>query len=129
MKGKKLFSWLAVTTILSSGAAASAFAQALTRISDLQPSKTPITISGKVVGLGDADDNEWIIDDGSARIRVDAGPRSWRNINVSKGETIRVVGEMDDGEFDAFSITRSNGSVINIRSPKGPEPWEGKEDN
>ncbi|MEG4453374.1 NirD/YgiW/YdeI family stress tolerance protein [Microcoleus sp. N9_A1] len=129
MKGKKLFSWLAVTTILSSGAATSAFAQALTRISDLQPSKTPITISGKVVGFGDADDNEWIIDDGSGRIRIDVGPRRWRDINVSKGETIRVVGEMDDGEFNAFSITSSNGSLINIRSPQGREPWDDKNDD
>ncbi|MEG3936675.1 NirD/YgiW/YdeI family stress tolerance protein [Microcoleus sp. S36b_A3] len=129
MKRKKLFSLLAVTTILSSAAATSVFAQALTRISDLRPSRTPTTISGKVVGFGDADDNEWIIDDGSGQIRIDAGPRSWRNINVSKGETIRVVGEIDDGEFDAFSITRSNGSVINIRSPKGREPWDDKEDD
>lgn len=129
MKRKKFFSLLAVTTIISSGAATSAFAQALTRISDLRPSRTPTTISGKVVSFGEADENEWIIDDGSGRIKVDAGPRSWRDIKVSKGETIRVVGEMDDGEFDAFSITRSNGSVINIRSPKGPEPWEGKEDD
>ena len=124
MKRKKLFSLLAVTTILSSAAATSVFAQALTRISDLQPSRTPTTISGKVVGFGEADENEWIIDDGSGQIRIDAGPRSWRNINVSKGETIRVVGEIDDGEFDAFSITRSNGSVINIRSPQNREPWD-----
>ncbi len=129
MKQKNFFSLLAVTTILSSGVVTSAFAQALTRINDLRPSRTPTTISGKVVSFGEADENEWIIDDGSGRITVDAGPRSWRDINVSKGETIRVVGEMDDGEFDAFSITRSNGSVINIRSPKGPEPWEGKEDD
>lgn len=129
MKGKKLFSLLAVTTIISSGAATSAFAQALTRISDLRPSKTPTTISGKVVGFGEADENEWIIDDGSGRIRVDAGPRRWRDINVSKGETIRVVGEMDDGEFDAFSVTRSNGSVINIRSPQNREPWDDKKDD
>ncbi|MBE9121577.1 NirD/YgiW/YdeI family stress tolerance protein [Tychonema sp. LEGE 07199] len=129
MKRKKLFSLLAVTTILSSGAATSAFAQSLTRISDLQPSRTPITISGKVVGFGDADDNEWIIDDGSGRIRIDAGPRRWRDINVSKGETIRVVGEMDDDEFNAFSITRSNGSLINIRSPQGREPWDDKNDD
>ena len=129
MKRKKLFSLLVVTTIISSGAATSAFAQALTRISNLRPSPKPTTISGKVVGFGEADENEWIIDDGSGRITVDAGPRSWRDIKVSKGETIRVVGEMDDGEFDAFSITRSNGSVINIRSPKGREPLEGKEDD
>ncbi|MFB8796082.1 MAG: DNA-binding protein [Microcoleus sp.] len=128
MKPKKVFSLSAVTTLLLV-AATSAFAQAITRIRDLPALKTPTTISGRVVGFGEADENEWIIDDGSGQIRIDAGPRSWRNINVSKGETIRVVGEIDDGEFDAFSITRSNGSVINIRSPKSREPWDDKEDD
>ncbi|MEG4274395.1 MULTISPECIES: NirD/YgiW/YdeI family stress tolerance protein [unclassified Microcoleus] len=104
--------------------ATSAFAQAITRIRDL-PAKTGITISGRVVGFGEADENEWIIEDSSGRVRVDAGPRRWRNINLSEGETITVVGEMDDGEFDAFSITKSNGSIIEIRSPQGPPPWAG----
>ncbi|MEG3954639.1 DNA-binding protein [Microcoleus sp. herbarium2] len=126
MKPKKLFSVSAVTTLLLV-VATSAFAQAITRIGDLPALKTGITISGKVVGFGEADENEWILNDGSGQVRVDAGPRRWRNINLSEGETITVVGEMDDGEFDAFSITLSNGSIINIRSPQGPPPWAGKE--
>ncbi|WP_228056456.1 DNA-binding protein [Microcoleus sp. LEGE 07076] len=109
-------------------AATSAIAQAKTRIADLQRQRTATTISGRVIGFGEADENEWIIDDGSGQVRVEAGPRTWRNINLSKGETIVVVGEMDDGEFDAFSITRSGGSIINIRSPKGRPPWAEKED-
>ncbi|MBE9164062.1 MULTISPECIES: NirD/YgiW/YdeI family stress tolerance protein [Microcoleaceae] len=125
MKQKILFSLFAVTTTLSL-AANSALAQAQTRIRELSEVRAGITISGKVVGFGESDENEWILDDGSGTIVVDAGPRSWRNINVSKGETITVVGEMDDGEFDAFSVTLSNGSVINIRSPQGPPPWSGK---
>jgi len=125
MKQKILFSLFAVTTTLSL-AANSALAQAQTRIGELSEVRAGITISGKVVGFGESDENEWILDDGSGTIVVDAGPRSWRNINVSKGETITVVGEMDDGEFDAFSVTLSNGSVINIRSPQGPPPWSGK---
>ncbi len=124
MKPKKLFSLSAVTTLLLV-MATSAFAQAITRIRDLPASKTGITISGRVVGFGEADENEWIIEDSSGRVRVDAGPRRWRNINLSEGETITVVGEMDDGEFDAFSITKSNGSIIEIRSPQGPPPWAG----
>ncbi|MEG4999723.1 hypothetical protein [Microcoleus sp. B4-D4] len=71
-----------------------------------------------VIGFGEADENEWIIDDGSGQVRVDGGSRKKRNINLSKGETIVVVGEMDEDEFDAFSITRWDGSTINIRSPK-----------
>jgi len=123
VKPKKLFRVSAVTTLLLV-VATSAFAQAITRIRDL-PAKTGITISGRVVGFGEADENEWIIEDSSGRVRVDAGPRRWRNINLSEGETITVVGEMDDGEFDAFSITKSNGSIIEIRSPQGPPPWAG----
>ena len=73
MKPKKLFSVSAVTTLLLV-AATSAFAQAITRIRDLPALKTPTTISGRVVGFGEADENEWIIDDGSGQIRIDAGP-------------------------------------------------------
>lgn len=127
MKPKKVFSLSAVTTLLLV-AATSAFAQAITRIRDLPALKTPTTISGRVVGFGEADENEWIIEDSSGQVRVEAGPRRWRNINLSEGETITVLGEMDDGEFDAFSITRSNGSIINIRSPKGPPPWADKDE-
>jgi len=122
MKPKKVFSFGAVTAIILV-AATSAFAQAQTRIGDLSGARAGITISGKVVGFGESDENEWILDDGTGTIVVDAGPRSWRNINVTKGETITVVGEIDDGEFDAFSVTISNGSVIDIRSPQGPPPW------
>jgi hypothetical protein len=32
---------------------------------------------------------------------------------------------MDEGEFDAFSITRENGEVIEIRHPQEPPPWSG----
>lgn len=127
MKPKKVFSLSAVTTLLLV-AATSAFAQAITRIRDLPALKTPTTISGRVVGFGEADENEWILNDGSGQVKVEAGPRRWRNINLSEGETITVLGEMDDGEFDAFSITRSNGSIINIRSPKGPPPWADKDE-
>jgi uncharacterized protein YdeI (BOF family) len=97
---------------------------AQTRIRNLQQSQG-VTITGRVVGFGEADENEWILDDGSGRLIVDAGPRWWRQINVSLGDNLTVVGEMDNGEFDAFSVTKSNGTVINIRSSEGPPPWAG----
>jgi hypothetical protein len=68
--------------------------------------------------------NNFIVADGSGQIIVDAGPRRWRQINLLPGEQVIVTGELGrSGEFDAFSITRSNGSVIEIRSPAGPPPW------
>jgi hypothetical protein len=35
------------------------------------------------------------------------------------------VGEYDDYDFDAYSITRSNGEVIQIRNGPGRPPWAG----
>jgi hypothetical protein len=99
--------------------------QAQTSIADLQRSPG-VTISGKVVGLGEADENEWVLDDGTATVVVDAGPRRWREIKVSPGDRLTVVGEMDGGEFDAFSLTKADGTVVKIRPAEGPPPWAGK---
>jgi len=87
-----------------------------------------VTISGQVrcvVG------NEFILDDGTGQIIVDAGPRWFQRIELVSGERITVIGEFDDkddGEFDAFTITRSNGQVIQVRQPGGPPPWAGGRD-
>jgi Bacterial OB fold (BOF) protein len=99
-------------------------AQAKTSISELQQAKG-VTIAGKIVGFGEADENEWIIDDGTGKITVDAGPRRWQQINVAIGDRLTVLGEMDESEFDAFSVTKSDGTVINIRPTYGPPPWAG----
>jgi hypothetical protein len=96
-------------------------AQAKTQIRDLQRSRGT-TLSGKVISVVG---NNFILDDGTGQIIVDAGPRWWQEINVSLGEQLTVVGESDRTEFDAFSIIRSDGSVINIRPTEGPPPWAG----
>lgn len=95
--------------------------QARTRIGDLQRS-SGTTLSGRVISVVG---NDFILDDGTGQIIVDAGPRWWKEINVSPGEQLTVVGEIDEGEFDAFSITKSDGYVINIRPAEGPPPWAG----
>ncbi len=81
-----------------------------------------ITISGtirSVVG------NDFILDDGTGQIIVDAGPLRWHQLKLEEGEQVTVVGEYSDYEFDAFQITRSNGEVLNIRPASGPPPWSG----
>jgi DNA/RNA endonuclease YhcR with UshA esterase domain len=102
-----------------------AFAQAQsnTRIGNLQRTRG-ITISGEVVSVVG---NDFTLSDGSGEIIVDAGPRWWREINVKPGERVTVVGEVSEksGEFDAYSITRSNGSRIDVRPAGGPPPWAG----
>ncbi|MEB3883145.1 DNA-binding protein [Lyngbya sp. CCY1209] len=69
--------------------------------------------------------NEFILDDGTGQIIVDAGPRWYHQISLREGEKVKVVGEYDDYDFDAYSITRDNGEVIRIRNAEGPPPWAG----
>lgn len=98
-------------------------AQTRTRISDLQQRTTGTTVSGKVTQIVG---NDFIIDDGSGQLIIDAGPRWWREIDLKSGEQVTVTGELGrGGELDAFSITRADGSVIDIRPSQGPPPWAG----
>ncbi|PLZ96816.1 DNA-binding protein [Fischerella thermalis CCMEE 5198] len=98
-------------------------AQTQTKISDLQQRANGITVSGKVT---QAVGNNFIIDDGTGQLIVDAGPRWWREINLKPGEQVTVAGELGrSGELDAFSITREDGSVVDIRPTQGPPPWAG----
>lgn len=97
-------------------------AQTPTRINELQRTNST-TLSGQVVSVVG---NHFTLSDGSGQIIVDAGPVWWQRVNLSPGEQVTVTGELGrSGEFDAFSIRRANGSVIEIRSPEGPPPWAG----
>ncbi|MDB9517836.1 DNA-binding protein [Roseofilum reptotaenium CS-1145] len=73
------------------------------------------TISGTIIGWGEADENEFILQDSTGTIVVDAGPRSSQDLNLNIGDEITVAGEFDDGEFDAFSLTYADGTVVDIR--------------
>lgn len=95
--------------------------EAQTRIRDLHGSSSP-TISGRVINIMG---NSFTLEDGTGQIVVNAGPRWWREVKVSVGEQLTISGEFEQGEFDAFSITRADGDVINVRSAEGPPPWEG----
>lgn len=95
--------------------------QAQTPIRELR-NNYGITISGVVKSIVG---NEFILDDGTGEIIVDAGPRWYHKINLSQGERVTVVGEYDDEDFDAYKITRSNGEIIQIRSGPGRPPWAG----
>lgn len=96
-----------------------------TRIEELQQRSRGIAISGEVRSVVG---NDFVLDDGSGEIIVDAGPRWWREIDIQPGERVTVTGEMSkkSGEFDAFSITRADGSTIEIRPADGPPPWAGR---
>ena len=93
-----------------------------TPIRELQ-SRQGITVSGEVKSIVG---NQFILEDSTGQIIVDAGPRWWQPVNLSPGERVTVTGKMGRDELDAFSITRSNGSVIDIRPPKGKTHWAGQ---
>ncbi|WP_242577985.1 NirD/YgiW/YdeI family stress tolerance protein [Chroococcus sp. FPU101] len=93
-----------------------------TPIRELQ-NRQGITVSGEVKSIVG---NQFILEDSTGQIIVDAGPRWWHSINLSPGERVTVIGEMERDELDAFSITRNNGAVIEIRSPQGRPPWAGQ---
>lgn len=85
-----------------------------------------LTISGTV---GSVVGNDFTVSDGTGEIIVDAGPRWYHEITVTPGEQVTVVGEYDNGELDAYSITRANGEVITIRNGPGRPPWAGGPNN
>ncbi|MCU0546923.1 MAG: DNA-binding protein [Oscillatoriaceae cyanobacterium Prado104] len=92
-----------------------------TSIQDLQRNRDT-TISGTVKSVVG---NEFILTDGTGEIIVDAGPRWYREVNLRVGEKVTVVGDYDDYDFDAYSIRRQNGEVIQIRNGPGRPPWAG----
>jgi hypothetical protein len=101
-------------------------AKAQTPIEELQQRANGTTVSGEIVSVVG---NDFVLDDGTGQIIVDAGPRWWQEIDLSTGEEVTVTGKLGKGdEIDAYSITRSDGSTIEIRSPEGPPPWAGGRD-
>ncbi|KJH69377.1 NirD/YgiW/YdeI family stress tolerance protein [Aliterella atlantica] len=98
--------------------------EAQTRINELQQRARGTTISGKVISVVG---NDFTLNDGSGEIVVDAGPRWWRELDIKPGEEVTITGEISkkSGEFDAFTINRANGAVIEIRPSEGPPPWAG----
>jgi uncharacterized protein YdeI (BOF family) len=120
----KLISLISCSLLTTGIVTISPLVVAQTAIRNLTDTRA-ITISGQVKSVVG---NDFILADSTGQVIVDAGPRWWREINLSVGEYITVVGEYDRGEFDAFSITRSNGQVMQIRPQSGPPPWAGKKD-
>lgn len=112
---------LAITSVLSSVLVALSIelGSAQTPIRDLQRT-TDILITGEIRSVVG---NEFILDDGTGQIIVDAGPPWYHQLTFRQGEHVTVLGEYDDYDFDAFTITRSNGEVIYIRDADGPPPW------
>lgn len=81
-----------------------------------------LTIEGTVA---DVFGNKFVLEDETGRVLVETGPSWFHNIAVTQGERLTVVGEPDGDGFDAFRITRQDGTEIVVRDPNGPAPWAG----
>jgi hypothetical protein len=97
-----------------------------TRIEELQQRSRGTTVSGEVISVVG---NDFVLNDGTGELIVDAGPTWWHDVDVEPGEQVTVTGEMGrGGELDAFSITHADGSRMEIRPADGPPPWAGGRD-
>lgn len=81
-----------------------------------------LTVSGEIRSVVG---NEFILDDGTGQVIVDAGPRWYHQLDLREGERVTVTGEYEGYDLDAFTITRENGEVLQIRDSEGPPPWSG----
>ncbi len=92
-------------------------------IADLQK-VDGVRIAGEVT---DVFANAFVLEDESGSVPVETGPARFEERAFTVGERLAVTGEMDDGAFEAFTVTRADGRVERIRPADGPPPWAGKE--
>lgn len=68
-------------------------------------------ISGQIVGIrGD----EFLLQTSNGQVLVEAEGRPLRRANLAEGESITVTGVYDEEDFEAYTITRPNGDVIQV---------------
>ncbi|NET74671.1 hypothetical protein [Okeania sp. SIO1F9] len=82
-------------------------------VSDLLPGAMPPvtnTLFGTV--LNTVDNDEFILDAGGTQVFIDANLSDRQFLNLFPGEQVNVVGEFDENEFEAFSVTRTDGSPV-----------------
>jgi hypothetical protein len=92
-----------------------------TAIGDLRALE-PFSLSGNVVAVMG---NTFALEDETGVILIDAGPPWWQPLNLRLGEAVSVVGRPKNGGFEAFSVTREDGAVMDIRPSMGSPPWAG----
>lgn len=71
-----------------------------------------VTLSGEVVRL--MDDDDFLLDDGTGQIEVEAETAAIRESNLAEGTTVTVTGYYDDDEFEALTLTPAGGETITV---------------
>ncbi len=68
-------------------------------------------ISGQIIGISD---DEFLLQTSSGQVLVEAEDRPLRRANLAEGESITVTGVYDESDFEAYTIIRSNGDVVQV---------------
>jgi uncharacterized protein YdeI (BOF family) len=129
MNMRKTFLLAYVVVFLLVGAA-TAFAATMTvKDATTKSSGIEATLTGVVGSVGD---NEFTLTDGTGTIAFECGPSWYKKVDLAAGAEVTVTGEIDKGktgtnaaELDAFSVTKPDGSTVEIRKGPGKPPWAG----
>ncbi|MBE9160594.1 NirD/YgiW/YdeI family stress tolerance protein [Nodosilinea sp. LEGE 06152] len=80
-------------------------------IQDLRSANT-VTLSGQVVRL--TDDDDFLLNDGTGQIEVEAETAAIQESNLAVGTTVTVTGYYDEDEFEALTLTPAGGETTTI---------------
>lgn len=80
-------------------------------IQDLRSNST-VTLSGEVVQL--TDDDDFLLDDGTGQIEVEAETAAIQASNLAVGTSVTVTGYYDEDEFEALTLTPAGGETITV---------------
>jgi hypothetical protein len=93
---------------------------------DRMVERSPVAIKGDVAEIFG---NKFVLQDGSGRALVDAGPRGEDRVLVAKGETVTIQGRFDRGVVRADVVVHADGRNEALgppdRGPKGPKSPKG----
>ena len=100
----------AATITVLTGLVIPGMTQTQTTVETLR-SNNIVTLSGEVVRLmGD----DFLLDDGTGQIEVDAETSAMREAAISVSTTVTVTGYYDDNEFEALTLTPNGGETITV---------------
>ncbi|MDO8964459.1 MAG: hypothetical protein Q7W30_08225 [Coriobacteriia bacterium] len=123
---------LGAITVLVLGIVGTAVAATYGSIAEIKalPADSPVTFTATVLT---ASGNDYTLSDGVDTLSLGFGPRWYKAVDLAVGEKVTTTGEVDKGkagdkaaEVDAYSVTTSNGTAVEVRKGPGKPPWAGK---
>lgn len=120
---------LACAFLVGAGAASLLMRRPQVTLANLSPTAintltadTSVALKGKVA---DVFGKSFVVDDGTGRALVDAGPTGENGTLVKTDETVTVQGRFDRGVVRAAAITHADGRSDVLASPGPPSRWGG----